>query len=275
MSRLALVGAGSVSEALIAGITGSGLYQPHDIIVTNRASDDHLQTLAERYGVVTSRDPERLKTAETVILAVKPKDMAEALNSHHFWLKDRRLIISVAAGISLAYLRKMIGDKPSLIRAMPNTSAIVRQSLTGMALEEVKRADDAELARSIFTCIGKVFIVPEDQMDAITALTGSGPAFIYFLVEAMIEAGKKLGFTAHEARSLVSYTLYGASTMLMTLPDDPATLRKRITSPAGTTASGLAVLDEKDVYNALVEAVLAAHARAQELGKTNTPSHGR
>jgi len=270
MSRLAFIGAGSVSEALIAGITGSRLYQPHDILVTNRTSDEHLQTLAERYGVTASRDPELLKTAETVILAVKPKDMAEALESHRFWLKERRLIISVAAGISLAYLRKMIGDEPSLIRAMPNTSAIVRQSLTGMALEEAKRTDDTELAESIFACIGKVFIVSEDQMDAITALTGSGPAFIYFLVEAMIEAGKKLGFTAHEARSLVSYTLYGAGTMLMTLPDDPVTLRERITSPAGTTASGLAVLNEKDVYNALIQAVLAAHARARELGQTNT-----
>lgn len=270
-----LIGAGNMAEALIRGLLGRRVVSPAHLWVTNRSNTARLETLRDRFDVRTTREKARL-TSETsiIILAVKPKDMAEVLRELRGLITADHLVISVAAGITLATMEDALGDAP-VIRAMPNTSAAVQESAT--VLTAGTRADDSHLdeAAAIFRAVGDVAVVEEELLDVVTALSGSGPAYVYHLIEAMIHAGSELGLDGDLAKRLAVQTLVGAARMLTETSEDPGELRRRVTSPGGTTMAALQTLDARGFARSVHEAVDRAAQRSRELagefGRTSEP----
>lgn len=265
-TRIALIGAGKMAECLIAGWLGSGRIQPAQIAVTNRRDDERLEELRSSYGVRAHREKkEVLAGASVVVVAVKPADMAEALRQLAPWLAPETPVVSVAAGVRLAGMAALLPQTRSLIRAMPNTASRLRQSVTALCRGEGCAAEDFDRVRQLFGLVGATVEVSEDAFDAVTALSGSGPAYVYLLVEAMLEAARDLGLPERVARELTVWTVLGAGQMLRHTGLAPAELRRQVTSPNGTTAAALAVLEEMNVPAAVRRAVNRAAARAAEL----------
>lgn len=265
--RIAVLGAGRMAEALVAGWTAAGV-PPAAIAVTNRSDDARLARLAERYGVRVTRDRRSLvHGASVLVVAVKPADVPAALAPVRERLAPDVTVVSVAAGVRLRALRALLGDGPGVVRAMPNTACRVRQAATALAAEDGD-GPALERARRLFAPLGAVVTVPEEQLDAVTALSGSGPAYVYLLAEAMEAAARDLGLDPAVARQLVAATILGAGRMLLEEGADPAALRAQVTSPRGTTAAALEVLmGEADLPGAVRRAVLRAAARAAELAR--------
>jgi len=264
---IGFVGAGNMAAALIRGLLGEHVVGPEQIWATNRSSDVRLQGLRERYGVSVTRSKQELVDASsTLILAVKPRDMAEVLAELAGLVGSGRLVISVAAGIPLRTLESALGDA-TVIRAMPNTSAAVRESATALAAGA--SVSDAHLAtaETIFRAVGDVTTVDENLLDVVTGLSGSGPAYVYRLIEAMIHAGTDLGLEAPLARRLAIQTLVGAARMLEESSEDPGELRRRVTSPGGTTMAALRALEDRGFASAVREAIGRAAVRARELAE--------
>lgn len=265
-TRIALIGAGKMAECLIAGWLASGRVAPDQIAVTNRRNDERLQELQATYGVRTHREKkEVLAGASVVVVAVKPGDMAEALRQLSPWLAPGTTVVSVAAGVRLAAMSALLPQTRSLVRAMPNTASRLRQSVTALCRGEHCPAEDFYRVRELFDLVGATVEVGEDDFDAVTALSGSGPAYVYLLVEAMLEAARDLGLPEPVARELTVWTVLGAGHMLRHTGLAPAELRRQVTSPNGTTAAALAVLEEMNVPAAVRRAVNRAAARAAEL----------
>ncbi len=195
---------------------------------------------------------------------MKPKDVAEATQQLQPYVGPGHRILSVVAGLTLASLERAFPGLP-VVRAMPNTPSAVREGVTAYALGRWAGQEDAQLARDLFGAVGAVVEVPEERIDLVTGLSGSGPAYVFFLVESLIEAGVRAGLPPQVARDLVVQTVFGAARMLRDTGEDPAELRRRVTSPGGTTMAGLGALEEHGVRGALVEAVQRATRRAREL----------
>jgi len=260
-----LIGAGNMAEALIRGLLGRDVVPSARLWVTNRSNTARLEALDERFGVQITREKRTLTAAASIlILAVKPKDMAQALDELRGLVHADHLVISVAAGIPLTAIEDALPDA-AVIRAMPNTSAAVQESATVLAAGV--RANEAHLsdAEAIFRAVGDVAVVDEDLLDAVTALSGSGPAYVYHLVEAMIHAGRDLGLDGELARRLAVQTLVGAARMLAETREDPGELRRRVTSPGGTTMAALQTLEARGFARSVREAVDRAAQRSREL----------
>jgi len=264
-----------MAEALIHGLVTGGEAQPAQLLVTNRSNRERLAYLAERYGVrTTSSRTEVAADADILIVACKPKDVAELLREVGPCTRAGQILLSLAAGISTASLIPLVAEGVEVVRAMPNTSAVVRESATAFCLGAGAGEAAREASRAILGAVGQVVEVPEDLMDAVTGLSGSGPAYVYLMVEALIAAGQEVGLSPQTARSLVIQTLKGAAKMLAETGEDPAVLRERVTSPGGTTAAGLAQLRAAGFEEALVKAVAAATHRSRELGAMLTAGIG-
>ncbi len=262
---LGFVGAGNMAEALVAGLLRAERIAPERIWITNRSNRERLQALAARYGVrVTPNKAELCTHADVLVLAVKPKDVPEALEQLAPHVSTRHAVLSVVAGLTLKTLEQAFPGVP-MVRTMPNTPTAVREGVTAFTLGRHAGPAEAELTRELFGAVGKVVEVPESLIDAVTGLSGSGPAYVFFLVESLIEAGVRAGLDPQIARDLVVQTVFGAACMLRDTGEDPAELRRRVTSPGGTTMAGVGVLEERDVRGAVVEAVQRAARRAQEL----------
>lgn len=260
-----LIGAGNMADALIRGLLGRGVVPPARLWVTNRSNTARLEALRERFGVRITREKRALTAAASLlILAVKPRDMAHLLDELRGLVHADHLVISVAAGIPLATIERALPDAP-VIRAMPNTSAAVQESATVLAAGT--RANDAHLsdAEVIFRAVGDVAVVDEALLDVVTALSGSGPAYVYHLIEAMILAGRALGLDGELARRLAVQTLVGAARMLAETSEDPGELRRRVTSPGGTTMAALQTLEARGFARSVREAVDRAAQRSREL----------
>ena len=265
--KIAFLGAGSMAEALISGLVARIGSRPANIWVNNRSNDSQLERLQKEYGVIPSRDmPSMLKGAEVVIIAVKPKDVLAALTQAKEHLNKDMLLISVAAGISTASLKSIIDLDIPIIRAMPNTSAAVGKSATALSGNEFVKDKDKQLAKEIFGTVGMAVYTDENQMDAVTGLSGSGPAYIYYLIEAMQLSAEQIGLKPEDAQKLIIQTLMGAAEMVHTSDKTPLTLRMEVTSPGGTTEAGIRVLEEKGVRNALIECIQTATNRSSEMG---------
>ena len=261
---LGLIGAGNMGEALLRGLIGTGI--PADrCVVTNRSNDARLSGVADRWGVRTTRDKARVMAeGEVIVLAVKPADMSDVLRDIAPHARSRHLVISVAAGIPLEMIEHHLEGVPAA-RAMPNTSTAVGASATAVCLGRWATEDHLSTVRDIFEAVGSVVVVPEPLFDAVTGLSGSGPAYVYLLAEALLEAGVRAGLSRDVALALVSQTVLGAGKMLIETGEDPATLRDRVTSPGGTTLAGLQALEEGRFQAAVWEAVARAARRAGEL----------
>jgi pyrroline-5-carboxylate reductase len=266
--RIGFLGAGSIVEAMLAGIHSRQLLSSDRIHVANRSDDGRLQRLQERFGVRIMRDKKALvQSCDTLILAMKPKDAAEACTSLRGLVGPQQLVISVIAGVSTDLIASWLGVDCPIIRTMPNTSAAIGLSATGLAAGRHAGAEHLQIATLLFTSIGTVYPVPEQQLDIITGLSGSGPAYIYYLVEAMEGAGAKAGLHPQMARELTLQTLLGAAQMLLATREEPTVLRRKVTSPGGTTEAGLEVLESFRFREAVTSAILRAAERARELGE--------
>lgn len=265
MERIGFIGAGSMAEAMIAGLIKGGVFQPEQIIVANHSNTERLQELSKKYRINTTHNKISLvKDVSIIVLAVKPKDIKSSLDGLQEYIHDQ-LIVSLLAGITIDTINSIIGRQTAVIRAMPNTSAAIAKSATAIAASENVTMSQIKKCKALFEAIGICKIVDEGQLDAVTGLSGSGPAYVYFLVEAMEKAAVEVGLDMVVARELIVQTLLGASSMIASSEKSPYQLRKEVTSPNGTTEAGINILKEQDVEKALVSCIKRATERATEL----------
>ncbi|WP_019121335.1 pyrroline-5-carboxylate reductase [Brevibacillus massiliensis] len=265
--RIGFLGAGSIVEAMMDGMLKEGLLPAEQISVTNRSNAERLSYLHDQYNVCAVYDKEQLiRSVDLLILGIKPADAAKACQELRGLVRPDQLVISVVAGVSTDLIGTWLGADCPIVRAMPSTSSAVGLSTTGIA--PGRYADDThlQLARLLFSSIGYVHTVPEEEIDIITGLAASGPAFIYYLVEAMEGAGVAAGLSPEMAREMTVQTLHGAAQMLLQTKTEPSVLRQKITSPGGTTQAGLEILNQYDFQKAVSSAILRAAERARELG---------
>lgn len=262
---IGMIGAGNMADALIKGLLSRQVLPPGALWATNRSNRERLAGLQARYGVhITPVKPPLLDAARVIILAVKPKDARGVLDEIGGTVHREQLVISVIAGIPLASLEAALPQVP-VVRAMPNTSAAVLASATAVAAGARATEAHLQIATRIFEAVGDTVAVPEAVLDAVTGLSGSGPAYVYRLIEAMIHAGTDLGLSDELARRLSVQTLIGAARMLEESAEHPAELRRRVTSPGGTTMAALGVLEDRGFARAVRDAISRAAERAREI----------
>lgn len=267
MNNIACIGIGSMAEAIISGIIARGGVKPKQIRVANKSNQERLAYIQQQYGVhgYTSLEA-ALTNADVVFLAVKPKDVLAALTAARPYLTENMLLISVAAGVNLANLENIIDKKMAIVRAMPNTSAAVGLSATALSANSLIGTAQMQMAIDLFSSIGTVSVVEENKLNAVTGLSGSGPAYIYYVVEAMEKSAQEIGLDPATAKQLIIQTIQGAAEMLNQSPKTPATLRKEVTSPGGTTEAGLKVLEDYHVQNAFIACIEEATNQAKRMG---------
>jgi pyrroline-5-carboxylate reductase len=263
--RVAVLGAGKMGEALLSGMLRAGR-NPADLVFTER-HDERTKMLEERYGVTGVSSADAVETADTLLVAVKPQEIASLLDELAPIVTPRNLVISIAAGIPTTFLEKHLAADVPVVRVMSNTPVFVDEAMSAIA--PGAHADEEHLARteSLLQPVGKVIRVPESQLDAVTALSGSGPAYFFFLVEAMIDAGILLGLPRTVAAELIVQTAVGAAKMLRESGEHPVQLREAVTSPGGTTIAAIRELENHGVRAALLAALEAARDRSRELAE--------
>jgi pyrroline-5-carboxylate reductase len=262
---ISVIGAGKMGEALISGLLKGGT-SPDDVLITERY-EARARELTERYGVRAVSNAEAAKTADTLVLAVKPQDMEALLAELSAFVMPDRLIVTIAAGIPTSAIEKRLVEGVPVVRVMPNTPALVGEAMSVIAAGSHAESRHLERAEELFCHVGKVIRLPEAQLDAVTALSGSGPAYIFYLVEAMTDAGILLGLPRSIAHELIVQTVVGSAVMLRDSGEHPVTLREAVTSPAGTTISAIRELENHGVRAALLAALEAARDRSRELAR--------
>ena len=261
-------------KPMLKGLLETRILPVERITVSNRKNAARIHELSKTYGVVASQNKlADIASADIVILAVKPFDMALALQEVRTAISLKQLVISVAAGISTSSVEEQLSDDIPVIRAMPNTSCFVQASATAICRGRCAQNGHLEVARQLFSAIGTVSVIDERFMDAVTGLSGTGPAYIYYVVEALMEAGKSVGLSEQICRDLLLQTLYGSAKMLTETGKSPRELRRQVTSPMGTTEAGIAVLDNGIVQQLFLKAVERATERAIEMGRSFMPGN--
>ncbi|MCQ4046580.1 pyrroline-5-carboxylate reductase [Streptantibioticus rubrisoli] len=265
--KVAVLGTGKIGEALLSGMIRAG-WAPGDLLVTTRRAERAAE-LRTRYGTEAVSNAEAAKAADTLILTVKPQDMSALLDELAPHVPADRLVISAAAGITTTFLQERLAEGTPVVRVMPNTPVLVDEGMS--VISAGSHASEAHLVRAeeIFQPVGKTLRVPESQQDAATALSGSGPAYFYYLVEAMTDAGILLGLPRAQAHDLIVQAAIGAAVMLRDSGEHPVKLREAVTSPAGTTISAIRELENHGVRAALLAALEAARDRSRELASGN------
>jgi pyrroline-5-carboxylate reductase len=263
--RIAIIGTGRLGEALLAGLLGSGWRTADDIVVTDRR-EERVRELAERYGVkATVSNAEGVEAAALVVIATKPQDFHALLDEIGGVLTPEQTLLSVAAAITTASIEARVAAGVPVVRAMPNAPAIVREGMAGICAGAHASDEHLALAEDALAHLGAVVRVPESSMDAVTALSGSGPAYFALLAEAMIEAGILLSLSREISTQLVIQTMLGTAHLLRDEKMHPVELRETVTSPGGTTIAAIQVLESAGVRAAFLNAIQAAMARSKEL----------
>ena len=261
---IGILGAGKMGEALISGLLRAGRAPSGLIAVVRRP--ERAAHLRDAYGIGVVSAAEAAKSADTLILAVKPQDMAALLDEIAPHVPADGLVISVAAGITTSLIERRLGGDIPVVRVMSNTPVLVDEAMSVISPGAYARPEHLERAEELLRPVGKVLRIPESQQDAATALSGSGPAYVYFLVEAMVDAGILLGMPRGTALEMVTQAVYGAATMLRETGEHPVILREAVTSPGGTTISAIRELERHGVRAAFLAAIEAARDRGAELG---------
>lgn len=261
---VALLGVGMMGENLLAGLLAGGLSA--DAIVGTDLRPERQQQIAEAYGVkVVADNIEAVTGAETVVVIVKPYDVAQVLDGICDALDPGTLVVSLAAGVEIAVLEAHLPKGTPVVRVMPNTPAAVGEGMSALAAGTHAVQEHLERAGELLGAVGRVVVVGEKHLDAVTAVSGSGPAYVMYVAEAMIDAGVLLGLPRDIATTLVTQTLYGSAKLLRDSGTHPTVLRENVTSPGGTTAAALRTLDEHGVKAAFLAALEAAHDRSRQL----------
>lgn len=261
------IGTGNMARALIRGLLDSGRYDAGQIFVAD-VQPEAWKAAQEFFGVTACpSNLDLVLKSDIVVLSVKPQNMAHVLEEIAVSVGKNHLIISIAAGIPLNLLAQSLGEDVPAIRVMPNTPALVQQGISALAAGPSVSAKQMGLARDIFEAVGQTVEVREEMMDAVTALSGSGPGYLFRIMECMTEAGENLGLDRDTSLKLVVQTFVGASVLASRASEPLSTLRERVTSPGGTTAAGLAVLEKGGLREVVLEALEAARNRSVELGR--------
>ena len=264
--RVAFLGAGNMGEALIKGLTQTGLV-PAKIISASDARADRLADIAKQYGIQHVKDNVALvRSADVVILAVKPQIMGAILKEIASVVDGSKLLISIAAGVATRKLREHLGKPARLIRVMPNTPALVLEGVTAIARADGLEPGDLEAAEELFGAVGKVVVLDEGAMDAVTGLSGSGPAYVAIVIESLADGGVKMGLDRATAMTLATQTVLGSARLILETGAHPGQLKDMVSSPGGTTIAGLSALEEGGVRSTFINAVERATQRSKELG---------
>jgi pyrroline-5-carboxylate reductase len=263
---IAIFGGGKIGEALLAGLL-RGSHEPAQIVVVEK-NPPRAEYLTKTHGVAVVDVRTAVARAHTLLIAVKPQDMDALLDELGEHVQPRHLVISVAAGVPTTRIEKSLADNVPVVRCMPNTPALVDEAMT--VISAGAHADPAHLAvaESVLGVVGKVIELPEAQLDAVTALSGSGPAYFFYLVEAMIDAGILLGIPRTVAAELIVQTAIGSAKMLRDTGEHPVQLREAVTSPGGTTIAAIRELEKHGVRAAMLAAIEAASERSRQLGNS-------
>ena len=263
MKQTAVIGAGVMGETLLSGLVRAG--RRVDQLLVGEKREERAAELQERYGVAVVSNVDAATKADTVALVVKPQDMADVLTEIASVLRPGQLLVSLAAGITTDFIESRVPHGVAVVRVMPNTPALVDQGMSAISAGSHCDEDHLVEAEALMASVGKVVRVPEKQQDAVTAISGSGPAYVFFVVESMIEAGVHLGLPRSTASELVIQTLVGSALMLRETGEHPTVLREQVTSPAGTTAAALRELEIHRVRAAFLAALEAARDRSRDL----------
>jgi pyrroline-5-carboxylate reductase len=263
-SKVVFVGAGNMAEAIVSGMIAANFCAADKIVMTD-VRPERLADLETEHGVNTSTDNSVVRNAEIVVLAVKPQVMGEVLKAIAPVLRIETLVISIAAGIPAAKIEAALGAGTRVVRVMPNTPALIGQGASALAAGSLADEADLEVAESILQCVGLTVRVEESQIDAVTALSGSGPAYVFYLLESMLAAADEMGLEKETARSLALQTVEGAARLMKDSGEAAAELRAKVTSKGGTTAAAIRSMDESGVKDAIINALKAARDRSIEL----------
>jgi pyrroline-5-carboxylate reductase len=270
--QIAIIGTGSMGEAILSGLVKAGI-KPGNIRATTKTSDT-AASLFSKYQVSAtnlkdekSANPLAVDGADIVLLAVKPNLILETLSEISSNLKSGSMVISVAAGITTQAMETLVANTVAVVRAMPNTPSVLGLGLTGISRGSQVSDQQLSQASKLFETVGKVLVVPEDKIDALSTISGSGPAYVFYFAEKLITAAKNLGFTQQEAELMVKETFLGSATLFANSNLSAQELRSQVSSPNGTTMQATAVFDQANLEKIFSEATQAALARAIELGR--------
>ena len=266
MGTIVFVGAGSMAEAIIAGILKNEVIAPDNVFVMNKSDDERLSDMQKTYGVsLVCQERNALRNAELIVLATKPKDIHHAMRDIVEYLNEDTAVLSVIAGVSIETIENNLGNRP-IARAMPNTSATIGKSASGVSMNASVDQFMKSYILELLSSIGLVKEVEEEELHTVTALSGSGPAYVYYMVEALEEAAIANGLSNDVARELIIQTFEGAAAMLKQTGEEPELLRKNVTSPGGTTEAGLKALEIRLFKETIKECINSAERRSRELG---------
>lgn len=270
-TKIAFVGAGSMAEAIIRGLIETKVADPQNLYVMNRSDQDRLAFLRSEYGLQATSDPLTketfLREADVVVLCMKPKDVENAFAELQPLLNEQQLLVSVIAGLSIAKTEALLQTNMPIVRTMPNTSSTIGLGATGMSFSSKVNATFRQVATQMFEAVGIVTIVEEEKLEILTGVSGSGPAYVYYFMEAMIKAGIEGGLTAEDAHQLTLQTVLGAAHMVQLTQENPAELRRKVTSPNGATQASIEALDRFQFSEAISQAVFRSAERAKEMGE--------
>ncbi len=265
--KISFLGSGRIARALIEGLLSTKSVAPNDIIVTSQSGVSS-QKLAQEFGIIdTANNEEAINAASIIILCMKPTQALAALTTTQKNLANK-LLVSMAAGIRSEDLFQAAGQQARILRAMPNTAVRVGKGTIAFSRHASTTSEDFFAVKKLFSACAAIEEIPEEKMDAVTALSGSGPAFALFFLEGLMEAGVQAGLEPQLARSLAAHTLEGAAALVLGTTNSPQELRSEITSPNGTTAAGLRILEEAKLKTIVKQAVEAARHRAQEMAQS-------
>lgn len=271
LPSLAFLGAGSMGGAILHGVVASGVKVEGGITATNR-SPEKAAALAGLDGVTAisleenpSGNTDAAAAARVILVGVKPNMVSDLLREIAPVLRPDAIVVSLAAGVTLAAFAEVLGDEVRTVRSMPNTPATVGKAVTGIAAGPAATADDLAIVRRLFELVGTVIEIPEEQIDALGTISGSGPAYVFLLIEELTKAAVGKGFSAADARVMAEQTFVGAAALLVASGEEPAELRRRVTSPNGTTERAVAVLQDARLDQVFADATDAALARSREI----------
>jgi pyrroline-5-carboxylate reductase len=265
--KLGILGGGAMGEAIIRGIIKAKVFSPSQITVSD-VTAQRLKFLKDSYKIKPCTDNKKLVTdSSVIIIAVKPQVLPAVMKECSSASDKTKLFLSIAAGVKSDAIASLLSGNCRVIRAMPNTAARVLESATALCSGPNATGDDMKAAEKIFSALGKTVLVEEKLMDAVTGLSGSGPAYVFLFLEALIDAGVKVGLTRAVASELAAQTIYGAATLVKETQESATKLKEQVTSPGGTTISGLHVLEKEGFKGLVMDAVEAATQRSKELGK--------
>ncbi|SDR78495.1 pyrroline-5-carboxylate reductase [Paenibacillaceae bacterium GAS479] len=269
--RFCFYGAGSMAEAVARGMTERKLCPPEQIGMFNRSGGPRLAELRSRYGLTTAETPEDKKSmlseADVIILSMKPKDAEEALRSVSSILREGQLIVSMIAGLSIRTIQALIGKQLPVVRTMPNTSCSIGLGATGISFSPDVSVEQRMIGEQLFRSVGLTVTVEENLLEAVTGVSGSGPAYLYYIMESMIKAGVELGLDSALSRELTVQTMLGAAEMMRVTGEEPAELRRQVTSPGGTTQAAIALMEEHEVGLHFRSGMKRSAERAADIGR--------